>query len=458
MAKVDTYSIVKLLSFASSQVIPAPDREPWTYGWFSESYRHSDAAALPSSQGPVTIGSDGIASWEKAAEALLSQQQIKDRWDAKEFWGVLADLVVAASEQNNSSFLADNVELLRTADRALNIDLIANVTWNRAPVDFGDIIIGDANSAFLDFVGKRAGRRSSVGAEAGKEWLEKRVHPRVNTEDGTRPVALACWTVGQMMLADKETERQLRNLVDLTLLLERDLKGQEIYRRGATNRPGIRGLTLDRGAVGRGLADSASLELASFPLHFSALSSGSQSVRWYGAEPFPLGDLIDQEYMHSAVAACLKQNPISNRIQVAARWFAEAHYSNADDDAALALGVAMDAMLSGQRALPGNAMADRFALLSDNANERPGLVKAYLEFYSVRSSIAHGGRSGKLDSSNFIDDYQASVHWAAWRLLALGSTFAPDSENQIDSLFNNLRWGVQNWPRERLDPSPVRQH
>jgi hypothetical protein len=106
----------------------------------------------------------------------------------------------------------------------------------------------------------------------------------------------------------------------------------------------------------------------------------------------------------------------------------------------------MDALLSGQRALPGNAMADRFALLSDHSGERRKLVKAYLEFYSVRSSIAHGGRSSRLDRSTFIDDYQASVHWAAWRLLALRDTFAPSSETDIDSLFDDLRWGVQNWP------------
>jgi hypothetical protein len=198
--------------------------------------------------------------------------------------------------------------------------------------------------------------------------------------------------------------------------------------------------------VERGLTDAAKLELIDMPLHFSALSSGPSGVRWYSAEPIPLGELMGQEYLHQAVTSCLKKNPVASRIQVAARWFAEARYSTADDDAALALGVSMDAMLSGQRALPGNAMADRFALLSDNPGERPGLVRAYLEFHGVRSSIAHGGRSSKLDRDNFINEYQASVHWAAWRLLALRDTFAPNSENEIDSLFDDLPWDVRNWP------------
>jgi Apea-like HEPN len=446
MRKADVNFIIELLVAAASKVIPAPDREPWVYGWCLEGYRHSERAALSSSQGPVTLSNDGIVSLEKAAEALLRQQQIKDRWDTKEFWGLLASLVVATSEKKDSlSFLGENVNLLRTIGRSLNIDLIANVEWNRTPADFGDIIIGDADSTFLEFVNRRAGRRSSVRSEVGERWLKEQVQPRVNSQDRIRPVATACWTVGQNMLADREAERQLRNLVDLALLLERDLKAHKVYRRGETNRPGIRGLALDRRAVERGLTGPASLELASMPLHFSAVSSGQHGVRWYSAEPFPLGRLISQEYLHKALVSCLKQNPISNRIRVAARWLAEAHYSSADDDAALALGVAMDAMLSGQRTLPGNAMADRFALLSDNPNERPTLVKSYLEFYSVRSSIAHGGRSSRLDQSDFISDYQASVRWAAWRLLSLHDTFAPASEAEVDSLFDNLRWGVRSW-------------
>jgi len=143
--------------------------------------------------------------------------------------------------------------------------------------------------------------------------------------------------------------------------------------------------------------------------------------------------------------SCLKQNPISNRIQVAARWFAEAHYTAASDDAALALGVAMDAMLTGQRALPGTAMADRFALLTDDPRQRRELVSTYLDFYKVRSSVAHGGRSSRLDQGSFLDEYRASVRWAAWRLLALRDTFTPSSENEVDNLFDELRWGMRAW-------------
>lgn len=111
----------------------------------------------------------------------------------------------------------------------------------------------------------------------------------------------------------------------------------------------------------------------------------------------------------------------------------------------LALGVAMDALLSGQRALPGSAMADRFAMLANDPMTRRELVTNYLNAYGVRSSVAHGGRSSKLESPDFIDRYLKSVHWAAWRSLALRDKFAVSSENEVDDIYNDLRWGVRSW-------------
>jgi hypothetical protein len=174
--------------------------------------------------------------------------------------------------------------------------------------------------------------------------------------------------VGQDWKALEETERQLRNIVDLALLLERDLNGHKIYRRGETNRPGIRGLTLDRGAIESNLEGSATLELAASQLTITEVGD-IRSFNWFSAEPLPLDTLLDQSYLREAVQSCLKDDPISNRVRVAARWFAEAHYTLADDDAALALGVAMDAMLTGQNNLPGSAMADRVAMLEERSCE-----------------------------------------------------------------------------------------
>jgi hypothetical protein len=162
-------------------------------------------------------------------------------------------------------------------------------------------------------------------------------------------------------------------------------------------------------------------------------------------EPLPLGKLLDQEYLRNVVKSCLHQDPVSNRIRVAARWFAEAHYTTAEDDAALALGVSMDAILGGQRVLPGSAMADRFALLDADPMQRRDRVKSYLELYGVRSSVAHGGRSSKLGEEDFLKDYRAAVYWAAWRSIALREEFAPASEKEVDELFNDLRWNARTW-------------
>jgi hypothetical protein len=168
-------------------------------------------------------------------------------------------------------------------------------------------------------------------------------------------------------------------------------------------------------------------------------------MHWFSAEPLPLGTLLDQDYLRKAVQSCLKDDPISARMRVAARWFAEAHYTLAEDDAALALGIAMDSMLTGKNSLPGSAMADRVAALSDNPTERPRLVEEYLELYQVRSSVAHGGRSSKLNDSEFMGRFRSMVGWIAWRPLALRDKFQISSEKEVDILYNELRWAVRSW-------------
>ena len=150
-----------------------------------------------------------------------------------------------------------------------------------------------------------ASGRTQVSDDLMRSWLDNQVQPRIIGDDATRPVAVACWTIGQDELARKETERQLRNIVDLAILLERDLGEHKIYRRGDINRPGIRGIALDRGAMDRNLNDSAAMELASFPSTINTMGSINR-VEWYSAGPLPLGDLLDQTYLCEAVQSCLK--------------------------------------------------------------------------------------------------------------------------------------------------------
>ena len=90
-------------------------------------------------------------------------------------------------------------------------------------------------------------------------------------------------------------------------------------------------------------------------------------------------------------------------------------------------------------------MADRFALLAEDPKVRRKLVADYLSFYSARSSVAHGAQSSKLDQPDFLTQYRTTVHWAAWRSIALRDTFTPSSEKQVDALYDDLRWGARSW-------------
>lgn len=439
--------IADLLVVAASTVVAAPGRQPWNYGWFQEGYRNSESAALSGPSGPMTLTGEGIKAYEDAVARLLRDPKVAVRWDGQEFWGLVAvTVVLAASEIAGSArqaFVEEKLNFLRNARKALSLQLVANVTWNRAPILFGDSVIGNADEGFFRFVNASSRGRIKLDEELWRSWAERYVAPRI-TDDVGSPVAIACWTTGQDRLAFDETDRQLRNIVDLALFLERDLESHKIYRRGDVNRPGIRGLVLDRGAVERGLDGNAKVELSA--PQFTITDAGdARSLHWFGSEPLPLGELYGQVYLREAVQSCLKNDPIARRMRVASRWYSEAHFTLATDDAALALGVAMDALLTGKGSLPGSVMADRVAALSDEPAKRPGLVKEYLDLYHVRSSVAHGGQSSKLSKEGFMKDFADFVRWIAWRFLAIQNNFSPSSDAAVDALFNDLRWGVKSW-------------
>jgi hypothetical protein len=442
----DMQPIAELLVTAASAVVPAPGRTPWDYGWCLENYRKSEDAALSSSRGPMTMTNVGVEAYEAAVTRLLKDSKISSRWDAEEFWGLVARTVVFASEtveKERLTHVEEEIDFFRNAGKALTVQLIANATWDRAPLVLGNAVIGNANDEFLSFTNSSSHGRIQLEEELWRSWKGKYIEPRI-TEGAPQPVAIACWTIGQHELAFGETERQLRNIVDLALLLERDLRGHKILRRGNTNRPGIRGLALDRGAIERNLNEVATVELSAPQLTITE-AWDVQEFHWFNAEPLPLGTLLDQDYLREVVRSCLKDDPISRRVRVAARWFSEAHYTLAEDDAALALGVAMDSLLTGKNSLPGSAMADRVAVLSDDPIKRPKLVKDYFDFYQVRSSVAHGGQSSRLSSENFMTRFESFVHWIAWRSIALRDKFATSSEAEVDTLYNELRWGVRSW-------------
>jgi hypothetical protein len=122
----DKRSVVELLSYAASEIVPAPGFEPWDYGWCVPDYRRSAEAALSSPDGPVALRGDGLAAWEEAGSLLLTEKQVQERWDSEEFWEVLASLVVAASQSNDpATFVRRAVGRMRRVGPALTLFLVA---------------------------------------------------------------------------------------------------------------------------------------------------------------------------------------------------------------------------------------------------------------------------------------------------------------------------------------------
>ena len=164
---------------------------------------------------------------------------------------------------------------------------------------------------------------------------------------------------GQRNRAFSQCEALLRTLCDLTVLLDTAKDEHSLYSmRGTWNRPGIRGLQLDRGAVERAFRGAKdSVELAAAPLIIDELGVDSPYL-WFSSDPLPLDILLASTAMRSAITrTLLAREGIAPRLRVAARWFAEAFWSTDHDDSALALGVAVDALIGSRSGLPRSSDA-----------------------------------------------------------------------------------------------------
>jgi hypothetical protein len=111
----------------------------------------------------------------------------------------------------------------------------------------------------------------------------------------------------------------------------------------------------------------------------------------------------------------------------------------------LALGVALEAVVGSKSALPGRIMAQRYALLEADIHRRREKVARYNDVYSVRSAVAHGRESSKIDESEFVRCVADDVRWAARRLYALGDLFGVKSDEELDRTFEALALGERTW-------------
>jgi hypothetical protein len=485
---LDREEIARLLSNAAATRFRATDRRSWEYGWFMADYRRSDEAAIDTDAGPVALEPKGIESYERAVELLLHDPDIQQRYDTKELWGTVANMVMTLPNQAESRELAARLDILLNPGYSLVVQLIANVTWDGNPLAISNMVIGKLTPEWIQLVNESAGERPDLDHPLARQWLEyQRLETqKIDTEtdrvkvekdieeetegliqqdteestDDTRniwpdprasgrpPVVVAIWAKLQLEKAEHESRRRLQELINLGLFLEPDPETLEIYLvRGSRNRPGLRGLVvLDRGAIGAGLADTPwTRELGAETLIVSKFGIRPMGS-WHHTEPIPLDRLLAPEHRSKQISSLLDvDTPLTRRFTIAARWYAEAYWAEETLDAVLALAIALDTLIGDPSGLPLRATSERFALLEPNSRLRDQRAKRYQEIFGVRSAVAHGSISSKAESWEFLSDMANDVRWAAGRILALRDKFSPVSQDDLRRVFDELRWGTLTW-------------
>ncbi|WP_459801355.1 hypothetical protein [Herbidospora sp. RD11066] len=432
---------VELLVSAAEGIAPSPGRRAWNYGWHVESYRRSGKAAISLADEVFSLSAEGLIKYEELMSALTGQVRIRERWDSEEIWGVVASLIAHVSNAENAEALAgSSLERLLYSKPSLVVFPVANVQWKGPPIRIAKkLAIGILGEEFANVVGGMGGRTGSSIEELIDYMGTQKHRPPI--------VGFAALVPGQRSLAFTQAEQKFHLLVDLSLLLEADKEKHGLFSvRGASNRPGVRGLTLDRTVIGEAFKISNdTVDLACQPFIQDELGV-SRAHRWYSPERVPLEDLLADDLLRSSIEKCLaSESNISRRIQVAARWFSESFWSESTDDSALAAGVALDALLGAKSALPGRAMKERFALLDPDPDKRADRARKHEEIYAVRSIVAHGGESRKLEEGDFVREMQDAVTWTAKRLLEAESIFSIASDKSLETMFEDLRWGTRSW-------------
>jgi hypothetical protein len=256
-------------------------------------------------------------------------------------------------------------------------------------------------------------------------------------------VLLAHFGPSQFDRAFRDTQESLENLVSLALVLEPDLDGQRLYSlRGDAHRPGIRGLVVDRQSLSSWVQVSPSLSRdLGAEIVLSGAFGSTVTHRWYGGDPFPLNALLGVDRLAEAQRVLLGRSNVHRRLQVAARWHAKAHWSLDVEDAVLALGIAFESLLSEANPSSGRVLGDRFALLAPSASERAARYRLFTkEYYSARSSIAHGAKRSDVDHL-FARRMAKDLRDTFRRIANLTMAETIGSEEAFGQMFDNMKWG-----------------
>jgi hypothetical protein len=413
------------------------------WAWSEAAYRASPARAFHGKSGALTVEDSGMAALEQAMGALLNRQQVRVAWREEDLWSVVLSLLAAAIAEDELDLNGAVRKLLSPAEVRIAAAL-GNVTWADGPMSLGGLVIAKLYSE-EDAV--------AVADELGlKTWQADafRDHARQLLKEFGGFVLATAATNRQGELAHEDFQRKLDDIIGLVLLFSDRLDEHGIYSlRGTTNRPGVRGVTLDRAALADLLAERGAGELAARVLTITGWGAGN-SFRWLSADPMPLDRLLDSHLRQQLDDLVTADDAIAQRLRVAARWYARAFWADAEDDAALAVSVALDSLLTGKDAVPGAVSKGRFALLERNPAARAARFERYEQVYKVRSAIAHGGDATRSlakigGARSMLDD----ARWTATQLIALRKISAPKDDAGFRELWGAVQWGTLPWVKHQ---------
>lgn len=464
-----------LLSAAQARQI-VPNADPWGYGWSVESYRRSANPTAPSPHGPIAYSEAGVAAIEEGVNALLKDTRIRNIWAEADLWelavSAISTIPLTVNDEQLRAIVASRVARILKPGATVVAFAVANSIWQGPPLRIGEAVLGQIGPEWFAAVGTLAGNDHFLQDDAAKRWYSEIEaaacgSPTESGEQGSShkhgpgescgatfpmdvniPPATVFATKSRFQLSRsrRHASERFNDIVDLALLFEICGPGDLRTSRPTFNRPGRRGITLDRVAIEHAIARTAHVpELASNTLVCASFATTS-TRSWHQAEPLDLSALLSESDTLEKIERILAQNtPLSRRLRVASRWYAQAHWSEQNIDAVLALGIALDALVGDKSGLPTSALAERYGLLEPVPAKRSSRSSDFREMYQVRSAVAHGSLTPTKVDAAFRAKMVASVRWASQRLIALDESFTLSTDDDVRMAFENLRWGTAQW-------------
>lgn len=408
--------------------------EPWDYGWSAPEYRRSSTAAMGhSSSRAVQLSAEALAAFEAASEALWRMPAVTERYDADEFWAIMASLVGSLPLPADRNQVASRLSRLIAPPDTTVVFPVANVAAPAVPVTIGALTISVVDDALRQQVLASQGDQ----APSAPWWAQ--------TDLSEAPVVAIYTCSAQSSRATHDAEEAFDDLIAALVALQSPVDDGELYSlRGDSHRPGVRGLALDRKALSDIAAAVPDLARELGAPTFVRGALGCQvSYRWFGSAPFPLGELLGDSVRRQRAELILGGATAAHRrLRVAARWYGKAHWALSAHDAVLHLGIAFDAMLSEKGPAPGRALADRYALLDNNPEGRRRRFREFQsEFYPARSAVAHGSRKSSVDGK-FVRRMAREVRWAISKVLEQAESRILTTDDDYEKMYEDLKWGA----------------